>query len=151
MKRKIIGVIGGSQCSPEISNLAEQVGEGIARNNAILICGGLFGVMEAACRGAKKSNGLTIGVLPGDDAAQANSFVDIAIVTGMGDARNVVIARTADAVIAIDGEYGTLSEIAFCLKFGKPVIGLKSWRVDPRIKEAANPQDAINKALQMLS
>jgi hypothetical protein len=123
-KSSLIAVIGGSHCSEEIYELARQVGHEIARAGALLICGGLFGVMEAACRGAKEAGGTTIGILPGRSKTEANAFVDIPIVTGLNDARNAIIARSADGVIAVDGEYGTLSEIAFALKFGKPVIGL---------------------------
>ena len=115
-----------------------------------LICGGMFGVMEAACRGAKRNNGLTIGILPGNDTSQCNSFVDIPIATGMGDARNVIIARTADVVIAVAGEYGTLSEIAFCLKFEKPVIGLHTWPIDSKIITATDAEDAVKKAFQSM-
>jgi hypothetical protein len=150
MHRKIIGVIGGSQCTPEIADLAERVGEEIARRGGIVICGGHSGVMEAACRGAKKHNGTTIGILPGNEKWDANPFVDIPIVTGMGDARNVIIIRTADAVIAVDGEYGTLSEMAFCLKFGKPLVGLRTWAIDPKIVHANDAVDAVNKAFESL-
>ncbi|MFQ6112549.1 MAG: TIGR00725 family protein [bacterium] len=149
MKNKIIGVIGGSQCAPDIERLAEEVGSLIAQKGAILICGGLGGVMEAACRGAKKKNGTTIGILPGSQKSEANPFVDIPIVTGMSDARNIIIVRTADAVIAVDGEYGTLSEISFCLKFKVPVIGLKTWQVDPSVVSAGNPNDAVSKAFEL--
>jgi len=146
MEKKIIGVIGGASCSDEINHIAEQVGEEIATRGGILICGGLSGVMEAACRGAHKKNGLTIGVLPGILASEANAYVDIPIVTGLADVRNVIIARTAQAVIAIDGELGTLSEIAFALKFKKPVIGLMTWDVHPGIVQATSPTDAVAKA-----
>ncbi|MFQ5705914.1 MAG: TIGR00725 family protein [bacterium] len=146
MQHKIIGVIGGSDCTAETERLAEEVGALIAQKNAVLICGGLGGVMAAACRGAKKHGGTTIGILPGKDKTQANPFVDIAIVTGMSDARNVIIIRSSQAVIAIDGSYGTLSEISFCLKFKVPVIGLQTWEVDPGIVRAENARDAVNLA-----
>ena len=124
----IIGVIGGSaKCLPDIDALAEAVGREIARQGHMLICGGMGGVMESACRGARSVGGLTIGVLPAGDAREANSFVTIPIATGMGYARNVIIVRTAAAIIAVDGEYGTLSEIAHGLGFGVPVIGLRTW------------------------
>ena len=149
MKQKMIGVIGGGQCSSDVENLAEEVGSLIAQREGVLICGGLSGVMEAACRGAKKSNGTTIGVLPGDRKSDANPFIDIPIVTAMADARNIIIVRSSDAVIAIDGKYGTLSEISFCLAFNVPVIGLKTWDVDPGIIEANNAKDAVNKAFEL--
>lgn len=150
MDHKIIGVIGGGQCSKEIEKLAEEVGAHIALNKGILICGGLSGVMEAACRGAKKCGGITIGVLPGTHKSDTNEYVDIPIATGMGDARNVIIIRSADAVVAIDGEYGTLSEISFCLKFNTPVVGLNTWKVDPKIILATDARDAVEKAVHMV-
>ncbi len=149
MTRKIIAVLGGGQCSAEGAALAEAVGEHLARGGAVLICGGLSGVMEAACRGAKKHAGLTIGVLPGFHKQDANPFVDLPIVTGLADARNVIIARTADAAIAIDGSFGTLSEIAFCLKFGTPVVGLQTWELAPEVIPAGSAEEAVQKALEL--
>jgi uncharacterized protein (TIGR00725 family) len=144
---KIIGVIGGSDCSPEIYELAREVGAEIARRGAGLICGGLFGVMEAACRGAKEHGGFTIGILPGNSKAEANAFVDLKIVTGLHHARNVIIAQTADALIAIDGAYGTLSEIAFGLNFGKPVIGLRADFQIAGMHQAQSAAEAVALAL----
>jgi hypothetical protein len=143
-KSTLIAVIGGSHCSAEIYELARQVGQAIARAGARLICGGLFGVMEAACRGAKEAGGTTIGILPGKSKDEANAFVDIPIVTGLSDARNVIIVRSADGVIAVDGEYGTLSEIAFALKFGKPVVGLKVGFNLPGMSQATTADEAIS-------
>ncbi|MFQ5750870.1 MAG: TIGR00725 family protein [bacterium] len=151
MKNNIIGVIGGGQCTPEIAALAEEVGEFIALKGGILICGGLMGVMEAACRGAKKNKGMTIGILPGNSTADANPYVDISIATGLGDARNIIIVRTAEVVIAVDGKYGTLSEISFCLKFNTPVIGLKTWALDAKIIQVENARVAVNKAFDLIS
>jgi len=142
---KIIGVIGGSWCSDEIYEIARQVGCEIAQRGAALICGGLSGVMEAACRGARSAGGLTIGVLPGKSKTDANPFVDLSIATGLGDARNVIIALTADALIAIDGSYGTLSEISFGLKHGKPVIGL---HVDFEV-EGLRRAETIEQAIEL--
>jgi len=143
-----IGVIGGSTCSEQIARLAEEVGREIANANAVLVCGGRGGVMEAACRGAKSAGGMTIGILPGDDREQANVFVDVAIVTGMGVARNALVVKSSQAVIAIDGKYGTLSEIAFCLQLGIPVVGLQTWEVAPEIITARTPAQAVKLALQ---
>ncbi|MFQ5605062.1 MAG: TIGR00725 family protein [bacterium] len=151
MTKKIIGVIGGGRCSTEIAQLAEEVGKGIAENHALLVCGGLTGVMEAACRGAKSKSGTTIGILPGSQKADANPFVDIAIATGLGVARNLIIVRTADAVIAIDGEFGTLSEISFCLKFQVPLIGLKTWSIDPAMVVAESADEAVKKVFELIS
>ncbi|MEE9170107.1 MAG: TIGR00725 family protein [bacterium] len=151
MRNQMIGVIGGGKCPAEIENIAEEVGSLIAQKGGILICGGLSGVMEAASRGAKRSKGTTIGVLPGNLKNDANPYIDIPIVTGLADARNIIIVRSSDAVIAINGEYGTLSEISFCLAYKVPVIGLKTWNVDPAIIQASNANDAVNKAFDLAS
>ena len=123
----LIAVIGGEQAAPGTVADAEAVGHAIAAAGHVLICGGRDGVMAAACRGAKRGGGLTIGILPSTDAAEANKWVDIPIATGIGFARNSVIAYTADALIAIGGRWGTLSEIAFAQIAGKPVVGLHTW------------------------
>ncbi len=151
MKEKIIiGVIGSSTCSSSVSEVAYIVGKEIARKNAILICGGRGGVMEAACKGAKEEKGITIGVLPGNDKENANPYIDIPIVTGMGEARNVIIARSSDAVIAIAGKYGTLSEIAFALRFDVPVVGIATWNINIPILKAKNPKQAVGMALSAI-
>jgi uncharacterized protein (TIGR00725 family) len=124
-KRKpIIGVIGASQPSTEGLRMAEVVGREIATRGAVLVCGGLGGVMEAASKGAAGAGGDVMGVLPGPDKSSANPYVTLAVPTNMGHARNVIIAHTADALIAVEGEYGTLSEAAIALKLGKPVFVL---------------------------
>jgi uncharacterized protein (TIGR00725 family) len=156
-KNIFIAVIGGSDCSPRAARLAEEVGREIAHHGAILICGGLGGVMEAACRGASSEGGLTIGVLPGDNRQTANPYVRIPIVTGIGYARNVAVVKSAQAVIAVDGSYGTLSEIGHALQSGIPVIGLNTWslsidgQLDRSIIPADNPKDAVNKAIEMIN
>ena len=137
--------LGAALAAGEQSALAEQVGAEIAHRGAVLVCGGLTGVMEAAARGAKNAGGLTIGILPGDDAGEANRFIDIPIVTGLGEARNVVIVKTCHALIAVGGAYGTLSEITFALRAGKTVVGLGTWDL-PAIVNAASPADAVEKA-----
>ncbi|MGM0577536.1 MAG: TIGR00725 family protein [Myxococcota bacterium] len=138
-----IGVIGGADVAPEVEAAAERVGAAVARAGAVLVCGGRGGVMAAACRGAKRAGGLTVGVLPGDDAAQANPWVDVPIVTGMGEARNVVVARTSQALVAVDGGWGTLMEIAAALKLGRTVVGLDTWRLS---HDAAAPPEGIVRA-----
>lgn len=150
----MISVVGAREASAETLNDAEAVGRAIARHGAVLVCGGLGGVMEAACRGARAEDGHTIGLLPGDDTATANAYVEFPIATGLGVARNAVVARTADAMIAIGGAYGTLSEIAFALQFGKPVIGLGTWPLQDLdgarpILPAESPQDAVALALRL--
>ncbi len=149
----IIAVIGDSSCSMEEAELAETVGEQLAERGATVICGGLGGVMEAVCRGAKSKGGLTIGVLPGEDASMANRYIDIPIVTGVGYARNMAVVKSAQAAIAIGGNYGTLSEIAYALKKGIPVIGLNTWSLsrngrgsDPIIR-VRNAVEAVDRAM----
>ena len=151
----MISVSGAGRCDEQTYELAEQVGRELARRGATIVCGGLGGVMEAACKGAKSAGGQTIGILPGTNRADANPFIDIPIVTGMGEARNVIVVRSARAVIAIGGEYGTLSEIAFALKFGIPVIGLNTWRTarDDKpleIIEAKDARQAVELAMEHL-
>lgn len=152
----IVAVIGDGSCSAQTARLAEDVGRRLAERGAALVCGGLGGVMEAACRGAKSAGGLTIGILPGRARQDANPYVDIPIVTGMSEARNVIVVGTGQSVIAVSGGYGTLSEIAHALKLGIPVVGLGSWKPskdgweDPRaICPAADPADAVDKALAL--
>ncbi len=151
----IIAVIGNSSCSPEEAKLSETVGELLAQRGATLICGGLGGVMEAVCRGAKSKGGLTVGILPGQDSSMANPWVDIPVVTGLGEARNVAVVKSAQAVIAVGGRYGTLSEIAFALKNGIPVIGLNTWSLsrneqeDDSIVRVASAAEAVDKAISL--
>lgn len=145
---KFIGVIGGSEASEELLKLAERVGSLIASEGCVLVCGGLGGVMEAAAKGAKSAGGLTVGVLPGGSRSDANPYIDIAIATNMGHARNAIIAHTCDALIAVGGRYGTLSEISFGLALGKRVVSLKSWDVDPGIIAAGTPEEAVSKAVE---
>jgi uncharacterized protein (TIGR00725 family) len=126
-----IAVVGGSQCDPGLASMAEEVGAEIARRDGVLVCGGGGGVMEAASRGARAAGGMILGILSGNDPRKGNPYLTLAVATGLGEARNAVIARTADAVIAVGGEYGTLSEIALAFKMGKPVAGLKTWEIEP--------------------
>jgi uncharacterized protein (TIGR00725 family) len=125
---------------------AESVGRALAARGAVVVCGGLGGVMEAACRGAKEAGGTTLGLLPGSDRAHANPYVDVAVPTGMGEARNALVARTADALVAVGGGYGTLSEIALALKAGKRVVGLDTWAIEG-IEPMASPDDAVEAVL----
>ena len=126
---KIISVVGAGECDAEVALLAQEIGVLLAHRGFAVACGGLGGVMAAACRGAKSVGGLTIGILPGSDPVAANPWVDVPIATGLAEARNFLVVRCAQAVIAVGGEYGTLSEIAFALKIGKPVIGLRTWQL----------------------
>ncbi len=150
-----IGVIGGGEVSSKTAALAEAVGREIARRGAVLVCGGLTGVMEAACKGASAEGGLTIGILPGENRQTANPYVKIPIVTGIGYARNVAVVRSCHAVIAVDGSYGTLSEIGHALQANIPVIGLDTWsfslgsQPDTAVIPAETPKDAVEIAMAL--
>lgn len=152
----LISVVGGSKPNKEEYKLAEEVGECIAKAGAVLVCGGLKGCMEAACKGAKKAGGTTIGILPGSRREDANKWVDYPIVTGIGYARNKLVVKTGQVAIAVGGHYGTLSEIAFALGYEIPVIGLKTWeilrrgRVDRGIRVARTPKEAVEMALKLI-
>jgi len=145
-----IAVIGGHKAAKKYLKIAEEAGRLIAQNGWVLVCGGREGVMEAACRGAKAAGGVTVGILPTLDGKDANKYVDIKIPTGMGYARNFLVVRAAQAVIAISGEYGTLSEIAFAFNDGRPVIGVGSWRIKGMI-HVKTAQEAIKKVKQCLT
>jgi len=124
-----VAVIGAGDADHAELVVAEDLGRELAARGAVVVCGGLGGVMEAACRGARAVGGRTLGILPGDDRAHANPFVDVAVATGLGEARNLLVVRTADAVVAVGGELGTLSEIAFALRLGRPVVGISTWEL----------------------
>jgi len=140
-------VVGAGRASEEEAHAAEEVGRALAEAGAVLVCGGLGGVMEAACRGAKAAGGTTVGILPGANRGDANEHVDVALATGLGEARNALVVRAVDALVAVGGEYGTLSEIALAIKAGKPVVGLGTWDLEP-IERAETPADAVRRALE---
>ncbi len=151
IRRRIrIGVIGGARPEPRFEKIAREVGRRIAQAGAVLVCGGLSGVMKAASQGAKEAGGLTIGILPGAQTSDANPYIDVPIATGLGYTRNSIVAMNADVLIAVDGEYGTLSEIAYGRIFGKPVIGLESWDVKG-VERADSPEAAVRMALTLVS
>ncbi len=152
-----IGVMGPSICTPRVAELAYQIGRRIASRGGILICGGMGGAMEAAARGAREAGGLTVGILPGPRATDANPYIDIPIVTDLGNARNVINVLSSQAVIAIHGSYGTLSEIALAMKCGIPVVGLETWKMEPPAGEPAaeivwstDPEDAVDTAIRLI-
>jgi uncharacterized protein (TIGR00725 family) len=155
-KNKIIAVVGGREPSAKELKLAEEVGKELGHLGITLICGGLTGVMEAACRGAESQGGLTIGIIPTGRASDANPFVKIPIVTNLGYARNIIVIKSAQAVIAIGGSYGTLSEIAYALDAKIPVIGLGTWslsrghRLDRSIIRVRSAKEAVRKALELM-
>jgi len=144
--RTYVAVVGPGEADREETSAAEEVGAELARRGAVVVCGGLGGVMEAACRGAKQAGGTTVGILPALDRRAANPFVDVALPTGLGEARNALVVRAADALVAVGGAYGTLSEIALALKGGKRVVGLHSWRIDG-VEAAGSPAEAVARAL----
>ncbi len=148
---KIIGVIGAANASEEEKRTSQEVGALVAGRKCFLLCGGMGGVMEAACRGAKSAGGTTIGILPGPESSSANRFIDIPIVTGMGEARNVIVAKSSHSIIAIGGSFGTLSEISFALKSGIPVIGLDTWDVSEEIIKCETPEEAVRTAFELSS
>ncbi len=149
-RKIIIGVIGASRPSQEGARLAEAIGREIATRGAVLVCGGLGGVMEAAAKGAVEAGGEVLGILPGPDAGQASPYVTLPVATNMGHARNVIIAHTAEALIAVEGEYGTLSEAAIGLKLGKPVIVLPGGPQLPGARAADTPLRAVALAFESL-
>ena len=146
-----MGIIGASACDQRLYRLAERVGELVGQKGWVLLCGGLGGVMEASAKGARKEGSLTVGILPGPDRTGANPWVDIPIVTDMGQARNVLIVRSADLLVAVSGGYGTLSEISLALKTEKPVIGLDTWPKMEKIRYVDTPEEALQAAADMLA
>lgn len=153
LDRPHVAVVGSGRATATERLLAEQVGRALAESGAVVVCGGLGGVMEAACRGAKAGGGLTVGILPGSDRADANDHVDVAVPTGLGEARNALVVRAADALVAVGGEFGTLSEIALALQAGIPVVGLGTWELarrgtpDDSVTRLDDPADAAHLAL----
>lgn len=141
-----VAVVGPGEASADEEEAAEAVGRGLAQAGAVVVTGGLGGVMAAACRGAAGAGGLTVGLLPGDDRDAANAWVTVALPTGIGELRNGLVVRTADAVIAVGGAYGTLSEIALALKAGTPVVGLGTWAIEG-VRGAAGAAEAVALAL----
>jgi len=151
-----VAVVGGGAPDPVADAAAEAVGRLVAEAGAVLVCGGLGGVMAAACRGAAAAGGMTVGILPGSAREVANPWVRVAVATGLGELRNGVVVGAADAVVAIGGEYGTLSEVALALKAGRPVVGLGTWGLsrpgggpEPALVLAADPADAVARALAL--
>jgi uncharacterized protein (TIGR00725 family) len=157
MTAPYVMVSGPGEATPEEEAWAEEVGRRLAEAGAVILCGGLSGVMDAAARGARAAGGISVGILPGESRGGSGSNLTVAIPTGMGETRNALLVRAADAVIAISGEFGTLSEIAFALKTKKPVVGLQTWDVskpgdgnDPIVR-VSTPEEAVARALELAS
>lgn len=146
-----VGVVGAGTCSEEITKTAYAVGRGVAVRKALLVCGGLGGVMEAAAKGAREAGGITVGILPGDNDTEANPYISIPIATGMGHARNTLVVKASNVLIAVSGSYGTLSEIALALKMGKDVVGLHTWRNIAGVQHAETAEEAVEKAFTLLT
>jgi len=149
MRKQVIGVIGGHDCTPEVEQIAQEIGKKLSKVANYLVCGGLSGTMQAVCKGFKAENNVTIGIIPSYDKKDANSYIDIVIPTGLGLARNVLVVKTADVVVALPGKSGTLSEIAYCLQFGIPVISLNSWDIEGVIK-VKTAEEAAKRVSELL-
>ncbi|HZD80216.1 MAG TPA: TIGR00725 family protein [Actinomycetota bacterium] len=150
-----VAVCGAAEPTAQEAEWAQEIGRGLAAAGAVVVCGGLGGVMDAAARGAESAGGTSLGILPGSDRSEASTHLTVAIPTGLGEARNALVVRSADVVIAVGGEFGTLSEIALALKRGTPVVGLATWRVakarpavDPIVR-VEDPQEAVAAALEL--
>lgn len=149
MKKLTIGVIGYGGEDEHLNKTAYEVGRAIASKDCVLVCGGTGGVMRSACSGAVSLQGITVGILPGSDKDQANEYVNIPVITNMGEARNIIIVRSSDVLIAIGGGFGTLSEISFALKLDKTVVGLGTWDISDKIIRVSDPVEAVEKAYRI--
>ena len=149
-KSKVIAVIGGREASEYQLELASDVGRGIAKKGAVLLSGGMGGIMEAACKGAKEAGGVTIGIIPGSNRNEANDYVDFCIATGIGIARNAILMHTCDGAVAIGGRYGTLSEMAYAGQLDKPLVSLDSWVFDEKVICAKTADEALQVLFQMI-
>jgi uncharacterized protein (TIGR00725 family) len=147
--RSSVAIVGAGDADAAVCDLAYAAGAAVARHGAVLICGGRGGVMAAAARGAQSAGGLTVGILPGYDRREANPSIEIAIATGMGEARNAIVVASADSVVALEGEGGTLSEIGLAIKLGRPVVGLRAWQQLEMIPHTDDPVEAVNLALRL--
>jgi uncharacterized protein (TIGR00725 family) len=148
-RKPTVAVIGAGKCSKKLRDMAAIVGKYVAENGGVIVCGGMGGIMEGAARGAREAGGTTIGILPTDNKEDANEFIDYVIPTGFGEARNIMVVRAADAVVAFPGKYGTLSEMAFALLAGKPVISVSAWKLGDEIKQVADPLEAAKLAMEL--
>ncbi len=149
VRKPIIAVVGAGKCSKKLKDMAAEIGKYVAEQGGIIVCGGLEGVMEGAARGAKEAGGTTIGILPTMDKNDANEFIDYVIPTGFGEARNIIVVRTADAVIALPGKYGTLSEMAFALQAKKPLISVSAWKLGEDMLQIDDPIEAAKMAMKL--
>ncbi len=149
VRKTVIAIVGAGKCSRKLRDMAAAAGRYVAEQGGVVVCGGMSGVMEGAARGAREAGGVTIGILPGTDKSDANEFIDFALPTGFGEARNIMVVRAADAVIAFPGKYGTLSEMAFALKMKKPLVSVGAWKLGDDIVQIDDPVEAARVALEM--
>jgi uncharacterized protein (TIGR00725 family) len=147
--KKLIGVIGARECPESSQKLAYEVGQEVAKYGYGLVSGGMMGTMELASRGCREAGGLTVGIIPGDDPTLANPYLDVIIPTGMGIMRNLLVVRAAVGLIAIDGKYGTLSEIAYALQVGKPIVGLNTWDVSKDVIKVNTAPEAVQTIIKL--
>lgn len=148
-KKPVIAVVGAGKCSKKLRDMAAIVGKYVAENGGVLMCGGMGGIMEGAARGAKEAGGVTIGILPTDDKNDANEFIDYVIPSGFGEARNLLVVRSADVVVAFPGKFGTLSEMAFAMQAQKPVISVNAWKLGEDLIQIDDPLEAAKKAMKL--
>lgn len=148
-RKPVIAVIGAGKCSKKLRDMAFEVGKYVAEKGGVIVCGGMGGIMEGAARGAREAGGTTIGILPTDIKEDANEFIDFVIPTGFGEARNIMVVRAADAVVAFPGKFGTLTEMAFALHAKKPVISVNAWRLSDEISQVTTPQEAAELAMKL--
>jgi uncharacterized protein (TIGR00725 family) len=143
-----IAVVGSGEATGELYDLAREVGRLIASRGGIVVCGGLSGVMEAAARGATEAGGVAIGILPDEDRGRVNPYLSYSVATGAGQARNLAVVCSGEVVVAVSGEYGTLSEIGLALKIGRPVVVLESWDLGGHVVVVASPEEAVERAFE---
>ncbi|MCK4301832.1 MAG: TIGR00725 family protein [candidate division Zixibacteria bacterium] len=148
-RKPMIAVVGAGKCSKKLRDMAFIVGKYVAENGGIIVCGGMGGIMEGAARGAKEAGGVTIGILPTSNKEDANEFIDYIIPTGFGEARNIMVVRSADAVVAFPGKFGTLIEMAFALNAKKPVISVNAWKLGDEINQVDTPLEAAKLAMEL--
>ena len=148
-RKPVIAVIGAGKCSRKLRDMAADIGRYVAENGGVVLCGGLGGIMEGAARGAKEAGGTTIGIIPSENKADANQFIDYVIPTGFGQARNVLVVRAADAIVALPGKFGTLSEMAFALVSGKPIVSVQAWKLGEEILQVEDRIEAATIAMDL--
>ncbi|MGH3146397.1 MAG: TIGR00725 family protein [Rubrobacter sp.] len=149
-RRPYVAVVGSGTAEGELYELAREVGVLVVERNGVVVCGGLSGVMEAAARGATEAGGTAIGILPDEDRGRANAYLSYSVITGVGQARNLAVVCTGDVVVAVGGEYGTLSEMALAKKVGRPVVTLGSWDLGEHVVVAASPSEAVEAAFSLI-